>query len=299
VFVLLVLGFLASLSIATLRRHGPKAEALQCLANLRRVTAAVAMYAGDNSDLFPPNPDDGTTEAGYNWCGGSVMGGMPPGSPADPGMTDSDLLKDPNTCLVTPYLLGDIGGFRCPADPRYGAYGGSDPAQMGEVIPAVRSISMNGGVGTLDPVFHAHGAGHGGKPTVLTNGPWLTGSHGYKADSPYATFGKTTDFAGASPARILILADESPWTINDASLSVCAGSPMILDAPAIGHNHGGSFSFGDGHAELHRWGSQLLEIETPGPAVAQAAGGPGAPAYEDWHWLAWHATVNLKTGTVP
>ncbi len=295
--VVAMLGLLTFLLFLGLVRDRPKAQALQCLANLQRVTAAVTMYARDNSELFPPNPDDGTTNAGYNWCGGDVQGGMPPGAPGVADMTNPDLLKDPSTCLVTRYLVGGVEAFRCPADPRYGPYLGTDPAQRGKLIPAARSISMNHGVGTIDPSW-ASGHGHAGKPTLKVNGPWLDGRRGHKADSPYATFGKMSDFGPASPTQIFLLADENPASINDASLSVCAAEARIIDLPGASHNHGGSFSFCDGHAEVHPWKSGLMDLTT-GAWTTRSADAPGTLTYEDWYWLASHATINLTNGAVP
>jgi len=58
-------------------------------------------------------------------------------------------------------------------------------------VPAARSVSMNEGVGTVDPTFAANGFGHSGRPTLPTNGPWLTGNHGEnKHDNPFGTYGK-------------------------------------------------------------------------------------------------------------
>ena len=31
---------------------------------------AMHLYTGDNNEFFPPNPDGGKTDPGYNWCAG-------------------------------------------------------------------------------------------------------------------------------------------------------------------------------------------------------------------------------------
>ncbi len=280
-----------------LARTKPNVHAFQCLENLRRLQGAMTMYTHDNHDLFPPNPDDGNTVPGYNWCAGEVDGGMPAGAPGFRDMCNPDLLKNPAYCLVAPYLGGNIGVFKCPDDPRFGLYSGSDSTQRGKIIPAVRSISMNQGVGTVDLVFSEFGSGHSGRPTLKVNGPWLNGAYSHKADSPYATFGRVTDFAFASPAGIFVLVDENPWSINDASLAVIAAQSALIDFPASYHNNGASFSFADGHAESHQWLSTVMTLTDSG--VSQTVAPPGTLAYEDWHWLASHATKNTRTGNVP
>lgn len=94
-------------------------------------------------------------------AGGSAEAGNP------------DLLRNPSTSLLGPYIGNSTGVFKCPADPRICPYTGSNPGQRGQNIPGVRSISMNQGVGTVDPQFAASGSGHSGRPTAPVNGPWL------------------------------------------------------------------------------------------------------------------------------
>jgi prepilin-type processing-associated H-X9-DG protein len=282
-----------------LARTKPNVRAFQCLENLRRLQGALAMYSHDNHDLLPPNPDDGNTLPGYEWVAGDVSGGMPPGSPAfGSDMTNPNNLTDPTLDLIGSYLGRNPAPFKCPADPRYGLYHGPNPSLRGTIIPAVRSVSMNQGVGTIDAEFSASGAGHSGKPTLPTNGPWLTGDHSANraGTGPYATFGRMTDFGFASPGAIFVLVDENPWSINDASLAVIAGESELIDYPASYHNNGASFSFADGHVESHQWLSTVMAL---GGDATLTSAPPGTLAYEDWYWLASHATKNLRTGNVP
>jgi prepilin-type processing-associated H-X9-DG protein len=281
-----------------LARTRPNVHAFQCLANHERLMAAMAMYTQDNHEFFPPNPDDGAGAVGFEWCCGDVSGGVPNNtiSPPAPDMTNPDNLTNPLRCLIASYLGRYPSFFKCPSDPRYGPYNGSDPSLKGAIIPAVRSISMNQGAGTVDPAF-ADGVGHMGRPTFPVNGPWLDGKHGHAAGHPYATFGRMTDFAMVRPANIFILLDEDPYSINDAAFAVSAAEAELVDYPASYHDNAGSFSFGDGHAELHRWLG--TNVNLAGPFPPQAVGSPGSPDYQDWLWLASHATINTKTGKVP
>jgi prepilin-type processing-associated H-X9-DG protein len=187
---------------------------------------------------------------------------------------------------LVPYIRTNISLFRCPFDPRTAIYSGNDPTQFGKRIPAVRDISMNGGVGTKGIVA-------GGN--VAVDGPWLNGSHSHTANNPYATFGKWSDFKVARPSDIWVLGDDDPWTINDAALSVVAAMPDFVDYPNVFNNNSTAFCFADGHAETHQWKSTVFVHNSP-PSRTTAQ--PGLQ-YDDWFWWASHATRSTVTGTVP
>ena len=295
--VIAIIAILAAMLLPSLAKAKMKAQRVQCMNNENQLIKSMVMYGGDNNDLFPPNPDDGNTDPGYEWVAGDVSGGMPAGNAnfsAD--MTNPNNLTDPALCVIAIYLGKSPAVFKCPADPRYGLYHGPDSALTGTIIPAVRSVSMNQGVGTIDASWGA-GGGHTGRPTLPTNGPWLTGSHGVnKAGSgPYATFGRFGDFGFCSAAMVFTTVDENPWSINDAGLAVIAQTPEVVDFPADFHNNGCGFAFADGHSEMHHWRSTFYHLSED--AAERTASGPGQ--YADWFWVASHATKNLKTGNVP
>ncbi len=154
---------------------------------------------------------------------------------------------------------------------------------------------MNQGVGTVDPQFARQGSGHSGVPTLRVNGPWLDGEHTHKANQPYATFGKTTDFTLVSASDIWVFVDDDPWTINDAAMAVIAAMPDFVDYPSPMHANAVGLSFADGHAEIHKWKSNLF-IHSGVPPRTTAR--PGLQ-YNDWFWWASHATRNTQTRTVP
>ena len=286
ILALLVLAGL--LFTPALAKVEPNSQAFQCLSNARQIAAALGMYNADNHDFFPPNPDDGSDMIGYEWFCGDVAGGMPPGSSFDTSdACNSDMATNVNRCLVAPYLGGKGIVFRCPADPRYGPYSGANPALRGKLVPVSRSVSMNAGVGTVDLQFSEMGVGHSGKPIYPVNGPWLDGMHDHKADRPYETFGKATDFGMVGPAQIFLVTDEDPWSINDASLQVSAAMAKWVDFPAVWHEHGCTFSFCDGHVELHKWTGTSLGLNSYPEQEPVSATDP------DWNWVVSHATLKL------
>jgi hypothetical protein len=252
--------------------------------------AAFTMYTHDYSDYFPPNPDQVYTSPGANWISGSQAGGWPFGSAGSPDAGNPNFLTNPNLNLLAKYTGTNISLFHCPFDPRMVPYTGSDTNQLGTYIPACRSISMNGGVGTKGPAA-------GGNVSV--DGPWLNGNHSHTANNPYATFGKWSDFKVVRPSDIWVLADDDPWTINDAGIQVIAASPTTIDYVNVYNNNSTSFGFADGHGETHKWKSSVwIHNSVPDRATFTSAAATGL-GYQDWFWWASHATRSTITGTVP
>jgi prepilin-type processing-associated H-X9-DG protein len=212
-------------------------QGFQCLHNFRQLMAAMIMYTHDYHDLFPPNPDTDPYTPGSDWCTGSAgIGGSQE--------FNSDILVDPTRSLLVPYTGKNTSLFHCPADPRTGI--SSAPSTLGQVVPSARTCSMNSAVGT-DP------ESPGGQLPVY--GPWLTGSHGgnNSFNGPWFTYGRTTSILKPTPARLSVLLDENPNSINDACFNVSMVGNRFVDCPGALHNLGGSFAFADGHCEHKRW----------------------------------------------
>jgi prepilin-type processing-associated H-X9-DG protein len=250
------------------------------LDNARQVMEAVQMFTHDHHDLLPPNPDDGTRLAGYTWCVGDTgIGGQDEFNP--------DLLTDTTRCLVAPYLNGNASVFRCTADSRTGLYDGAalypNSPLKGTRVPAARTISMSQAVGTIDPGFSSGGA-HSGVPNLPVNGPWLTGAHGgnNSRTGPWRTYGKISQMVIPVPAELIVITEESPLSINDASCATCVepANAVWIDYPSTLHNNGAVESFADGHVELHKWvGSSVFLSAFPSQRHVSASD-------PDWSWFA-------------
>jgi prepilin-type processing-associated H-X9-DG protein len=285
VAILAVLALLLSVMTPAIGRVKPGYQAFHCMNNLRRIMNAITFYAYDNHDLMPPNPDNGITTPGYNWCSGNVQFN------AGPDEFDPDLMRDPTRTLVAPYLNFDAEVFRCTADARTGLYDGEalypQSVLKGKQVPAARSISMSQAVGTIDPGFE-NGGGDSGPPCAPTNGPWLTGSHGANSAQfgPWRTYGKLSQMVDPVPSQLWVVIEEAPLSINDGGLAMSVGTVRWIDYPSTLHNFGCALAFADGHSELHKWSDPSTDI------FYQVSQIP--PAASDWNWLAARTSAKVS-----
>ena len=136
----------------------------------------------------------------------------------------------------TYYLTGDnlmssvarsVKMYKCPGD-NY-----KSSANLGE---RVRSVSMDGA------------CGDGG-----SSGPTYENANGHN----YFLAKKSGDLNSPGPANIYIFLDEHADGIDDGLFMLnpgyAPGSEKWRNLPASYHNGAGSFSFADGHSEIHRW----------------------------------------------
>jgi prepilin-type processing-associated H-X9-DG protein len=249
---------------------------------------AVTLYTGENQEFFPPNADNGTTVPGYVWCAG--WGGIGEAQEFNP-----DLTKDPTRSLLVNYLGGNNSLFRCTEDTRMGLYQGTDPALVGQTVPAARTFSMNNAVGTIDPGFDASGPGRNGTnsgiPNLSVNGPWLNNQNNHRRNAPWRTFGKTTDGGAPGPSMLWVLVDEDVKSLNDAALCFGMEQPIWYDSPGSTHNGGCGFAFADGHSEAHQW----LDRNEKGSEGVPVA---GLADYKDWLWMRARTSADT-TGVMP
>jgi prepilin-type N-terminal cleavage/methylation domain-containing protein/prepilin-type processing-associated H-X9-DG protein len=290
--VIAIIAILAALLLPALARAKLKAQGTYCMNNEKQIALAIQMYAADFTEWFPMNPDDGGATPPWEWCGGDVHGPPPYESTTGAQTFDPDYLRNNQIVPVGTYMGASIDIWRCPADPRQGQYSGSQLSLLGKQVKVTRSVSMLSAVGSEDQGYAA-GGGHSGG-TTYTSGSWLDGTqHGNKHNAPWATFSKMSDFGRVGSSDIFMTVDESPYSINDACLGVCADPTQakIVDWPATTHGGACGFGFCDGHAEIHKWKSGSMTLT--GPANTQSVP-PGTLWYTDWLWLSSHASIRMN-----
>ncbi|MDE3067046.1 MAG: prepilin-type N-terminal cleavage/methylation domain-containing protein [Verrucomicrobiota bacterium] len=280
--VIAIIAILAALLLPALNAAKDKAINISAENNLQQLMLALKMYAGDNSDKYPPNPD-------YNvyprWVAGDMRGGMIGAPYTGIDATNTALLINPTFSSLGPYLK-DYKVFKDPGD--HSTWAG---------MPRVRSFSMNQAVGSEingEASYQGHNIGH-----------WLTGGSG-SPTPPWMVYLKESEVVHPGPSDLWILLDEHPNSINDAGFAVKmpmnpADTTHWIDTPAAYHNNGCAFAWADGHATIHKWLSHSIGpvgwAADNAPFIGNGSG-PAVPANPDMLWLAGHTTAPVSGAKV-
>jgi len=195
------------------------AQGIKCLNNRRQMQLAWVMYVNDNSDRLPPNDDDYPFDQTRTW----VRGLLNLSNSRD--NTNTLYLKTSQLWAYSPSL--EI--WKCPSDSSKSRHGG-------QILPRVRSVSMNSFLGNKSESENSHNLG--GRIML-----------------------RMSDFVTIGPSSTFVLIDERQDSINnglfwvsmEGSEPVQPSAYILANLPAAYHNQAGALSFADGHAEIHRW----------------------------------------------
>ena len=181
--------------------------------------------------------------------------------------TNINTLVQDNLALLAPYSGHQYNIYHCPAD----FYVSQKQAGLGW-DHRVRSVSMSCALG------------EGGRAPEF---PWALKIQKTKMSQIH------------NGSDIWVFVDEAPDSLNDAMFynnpdstgaqTGTANGGNWIDFPGSMHNGSGSFSFADGHAELHKWQDAATLATTPPRYTTGVSTGKNAPT--DVGWLAAHTPI--------
>ena len=195
-------------------------RALGCLSNLRHLVFAWQLYATDHDGVLIGNVHGGEATIENPKVGRWASGWLDWSASYTPN-TNMALIRDKRYAQLTDYILTEKNVHKCPADTF------QSRQQQLRGWHRVRSVVMNATLGEGNAM----------------NGPW----------SPiYAQVRTMAGLQFPSPADTSVFFDEHPDSINDP-LAYPPQQTSWVDIPGNLHGGAGSFSFADGHVELHPW----------------------------------------------
>jgi hypothetical protein len=175
------------LSVPAGARNQSSNAAVICMRNMRELTVAWQLYAGDNSDRLVHNLHGGDAfgGAGANRFSAWAVGWETWGT--EPDNTNVLFIRDARYAKISPYFTTTANVHKCPSDPYL------SPAQRAKGWKErIRSVAMNGTLGNIN--------------YAANPGPLLA--------YYYARALRTSDIVLPSPAETCFLNDYHTSSIN-------------------------------------------------------------------------------------
>ena len=259
--VMAVVGLLGLTLLPVLARTKGDSRGFQCLNNNRELNRAWRMWTDDNNDLLLYASHNGSPSDPNNQRAWLRVDGLDYSSA--PKNWDVQVTLAPSP--MWPYCRSNASIWRCPSDESYVVVNGL-------AKPRVFSYSMNIYLGGYA----------GSTPSDL---------------SPYRLYLKSSDVTVPSPDRLFVFLDQRADSINWGSfVTVMDGySPRNTaaykfeqDWPGLYHDGAATFSYADGHGEIHRW--QDPRTTPPPMSPPFTFGTVPSPRNPDIAWLQDRAT---------
>ena len=272
--VIASLAFLMVMLLPALAGTRQNSQAAQCMSNERQLALGWIQYARDHNDGLVNNfgltlIDQEIANKTYrNWAN-DIMSWSSSGQNLY-YCTNLDGLRKAS---FNTYVGGNIAVYRCPAD-NYVLPVQRQPGMRGRP----RSYSMNAYLGPHYP------NGLASTDDSLHSRHFLTLS------------------AIPHPSNTYVTLDEQADSINDGYFQPFQTLEQVIvgtgdawhDLPAWYHGGAGSFSFADGHAEIHKWSGKFIMVPVKMVSRSGNATGPVPLGGADWAdavWVAERASV--------
>lgn len=208
--VIATIAVLAALLLPVLGKAKIKAQRTTCLSNLRQLGICWFMYKEDNSGFLAESYPDNNPDV---W----VQGDMTKTNEAG----NADLIRQGK---LFPYNQS-VPLYHCPTD--------KGVSVGGQLIPTVRSYSMNCFMGGRDPNL---------KPIPST------------ATDYVRSYAKDSDIP--NPSQLWVMLEEDERSINDGFFVTDPTAGIWFDFPAMSayrHNYSYVLNFADGHSDVWRY----------------------------------------------
>lgn len=248
--VIAIIAILAALLLPALSKAKTRAQATQCMNNLRQVMFAWQMYIHDANDRLPFNTVF-ETDLTKSWCAGWLQYQV-----STPDNTNTALFS---RALMGPYFQNPKL-FKCPGDPT---------VDVGNRQPRVRTIAMNAFMG-------GYFDGSDWVEVQDRAKTWRTYHKLSQIERPDMRF----VFADECP----IINDGLLMHYLPIGTTQLPANGIMDDCPASYHAGAGALSFADGHAEIHKWrdaptlGAKIWPLTAPSPNdyiwLAERTAGP-------------------------